>query len=102
MNKLAIFVEGYTELLFVDKLIRELAAHNAVLIQWRKIVGGTTRKRYNHQIKAEGPRAGSPVSSRFGRPSFGNRGKRNLAQAYQTTPERSSPVAYEGCAEKKA
>ena len=29
MNKMAIFVEGYTEVVFVDKLIREVAAENA-------------------------------------------------------------------------
>jgi hypothetical protein len=57
MNKMAIFVEGYTELVFVDKLIREVAGQNAVLIQWRQITGGTTCPRYNQQISAEGPRA---------------------------------------------
>ncbi len=58
MNKMAIFVEGYTELVFVDKLIREVAEKNAVLIQWRRIEGGTTCDRHNFQIQAEGPHAG--------------------------------------------
>ncbi len=58
MNKMAIFVEGYTELVFVDKLIREVAEKNAVLIQWRRIDGGTTCPRHNYQIQAEGPQAG--------------------------------------------
>lgn len=42
MNKMAMFVEGYTEVVFVDKLIRGVAEKNAVLIQWRRIAGGTT------------------------------------------------------------
>lgn len=58
MNKMAIFVEGYTEVVFVDKLIREVAEKNAVLIQWRRIVGGTTCARRNLQIQAEGPHGG--------------------------------------------
>ena len=58
MNKMAIFVEGYTEIVFVDKLIREVAEKNAVLIQWRRIVGGTTCTRHNLQIQAEGPHGG--------------------------------------------
>ena len=58
MNKMAIFVEGYTEVVFVDKLIREVAEKNAVLIQWRRIAGGTTCPRRNVQIQAEGPHAG--------------------------------------------
>ncbi len=58
MNRMAIFVEGYTEVVFVDKLIREIAEKNSVLIQWRRIAGGTTCLRSNHQIQAEGPHAG--------------------------------------------
>ena len=58
MNKMAIFVEGYTEVVFVDKLIREVAEKNAVLIQWRRIDGGTTCPRRNFQIQAEGPHTG--------------------------------------------
>jgi hypothetical protein len=48
MNKMAVFVEGYTEVVFVDKLIREIANENSVRIQWRRIDGGTTCPRYNH------------------------------------------------------
>jgi hypothetical protein len=58
MNKMAVFVEGYTEVVFVDKLIQEIANENAVRIQWRRIDGGTTCPRSNHQIKAEGPDTG--------------------------------------------
>src|SRR4051812_318685 len=57
MNKMAVFVEGYTEVVFVGKLIQEIAEENAVLIQWRRITGGATCPRYNHQIKAEGPQS---------------------------------------------
>ena len=41
MNKMAIFVEGYSEVVFVDRLIEEIAGRNMVLIEWRKISGGT-------------------------------------------------------------
>lgn len=58
MNKMAIFVEGYTEVVFVDKLIREIANQNSVLIQWRRIDGGTSCPRSNHQLQAEGPNIG--------------------------------------------
>ena len=40
MNRMAIFVEGYTEVVFVDKLIREIVEQNSVLIQWRRLHGG--------------------------------------------------------------
>jgi hypothetical protein len=58
MNKMAMFVEGYTEIVFIDMLIREVAEKNAVLIQWRRIDGGTTCPRHNFQIQAEGPHSG--------------------------------------------
>lgn len=40
MRRLAIFVEGYTELLFVDRIIREIAAKNQIAIHLRQIRGG--------------------------------------------------------------
>jgi hypothetical protein len=55
---MAIFVEGYTEVLFIDKLVLEIANQNAVLIEWRRITGGTTCPRSNHQLKAAGPHSG--------------------------------------------
>lgn len=58
MNKMAVFVEGYTEVVFVDKLIEEIAGRNSVLIQWRRISGGTNCPRTNLQIKAAVPASG--------------------------------------------
>jgi len=55
---MAIFVEGYTELVFVDRMVGEIANRNAVLIEWRQVRGGTTTRRTSRQIKAAGPRAG--------------------------------------------
>jgi len=55
---MAVFVEGYTEVVFVDKLIEEIANNNAVLIEWRKLGGGTTCPRTNQQLKAAGPKSG--------------------------------------------
>lgn len=40
MRRLAIFVEGRTELLFVDRLIREIAESRKIAIQHNKIRGG--------------------------------------------------------------
>jgi hypothetical protein len=40
MRRLAIFVEGYTELLFTDRVIQEIADKNNLAIQLRKIRGG--------------------------------------------------------------
>jgi hypothetical protein len=58
MNKMAVFVEGYTEVVFVDRLIEEIASENAVQIQWRRISGGTSCPRTNHQLKAAAPNTG--------------------------------------------
>lgn len=43
MRKLAIFVEGYTELLFIDRLICEVAERNQIAVQHRQIRGGGVR-----------------------------------------------------------
>ena len=45
MNKLAVFVEGYTEVVFVEKLIEEIAGENNVLIEHREIRGGSSKRR---------------------------------------------------------
>jgi hypothetical protein len=58
MNKMAIFVEGYSELLFADKLVQEIANRNSVQIGWRQVRGGTTTRRTSREIKAAGPNAG--------------------------------------------
>ena len=41
MRKLAVFVEGYSELLFVDKLLEHVAGAHNVSIELRKIRGGS-------------------------------------------------------------
>jgi hypothetical protein len=58
MNKMAIFVEGYTEVVFVDRLIEEIANENSILIEWRLISGGATCPRTSRQLKAAGPSSG--------------------------------------------
>ncbi|MGP0068819.1 MAG: hypothetical protein ACLQGP_35120 [Isosphaeraceae bacterium] len=40
MNRLAVFVEGYTEVKFVKKLVEEVAGHKDVRIEHREIRGG--------------------------------------------------------------
>jgi hypothetical protein len=52
MHKLAIFVEGYTELCFVDRLIAEIANANHLAVEHMKISGGSTVPRRMKRIKA--------------------------------------------------
>jgi hypothetical protein len=58
MNKLAIFVEGYTELVFADRLVGEIAGNKNVRIEWRRIRGGTSRRRTMQLIRAASPDTG--------------------------------------------
>jgi hypothetical protein len=58
MNRLAIFVEGYTEVVFVEKLIEELAGQNNVRIEHREIRGGTKTRLTIRTIKAAKPDTG--------------------------------------------
>jgi hypothetical protein len=55
MKKLAIFVEGYTEAVFAEKLVYEIAGQNKVQIEHRKILGGSTTKKTMKLIKAANP-----------------------------------------------
>jgi len=57
MNKLAIFVEGLTEVLFVKKLIEELAG-DVVLIEHAEIRGGTKAARAFATVNAAKPNTG--------------------------------------------
>ena len=45
VRKLAIFVEGYTELLFFDRLVSEIAGAHQIHIEQHQIRGGATVKR---------------------------------------------------------
>jgi hypothetical protein len=58
MNKLAVFVEGYTEVLFVEKLIEEIAGANKVLIEHREIRGGSSKRRTFARVRAAKPETG--------------------------------------------
>jgi hypothetical protein len=51
MRRLAIFVEGYTELLFVDRIIREIADKNQIVIEHRQIRGGGRDGRIQRTIR---------------------------------------------------
>lgn len=46
MRRIAIFVEGYTELVFLDKLIREIAEVHEIAIHHRQIKGGGSKSGY--------------------------------------------------------
>jgi hypothetical protein len=55
---MAIFVEGQTEQIFVEKLLREIAGEKKLLIELRLARGGAKAKRRIRQLKAADPRAG--------------------------------------------
>ncbi|MGE7812099.1 hypothetical protein ACQKMW_01580 [Pseudomonas sivasensis] len=52
MRRIAFFVEGYSELLFVDKLVTEIAGAHNVTIEQRQISGGVRAPRKATVIKA--------------------------------------------------
>ena len=58
MRKLAVFVEGYTEMLFVERLILEIAGAHNVIIEQREIRGGSKVKRTMSVVKAAKPATG--------------------------------------------
>ncbi len=58
MKKLAVFVEGYTEVVFIEKLIEEVAGKANVRIELRKIRGGSEKRRSFAQVRAAQPDTG--------------------------------------------
>ena len=58
MKKLAAFVEGHTEVAYVEKLIEEIAGKNKVLIEHKKITGGSSVRREMRTIRAAKPSTG--------------------------------------------
>jgi hypothetical protein len=52
MRKLALFVEGYTETIFAERLISEIAGSHNVIIEMKKIRGGKTVPRAWSTINA--------------------------------------------------
>ncbi len=55
MKKLAIFVEGYTELQFVNSLLEKIAGEHSIRIEQRQIRGGTNARRTMALVKAAKP-----------------------------------------------
>lgn len=56
MNKMAVFVEGCTEQLFVEKLVIEIAGRKNVQVELRKVRGGKTTRRRMPRVKPMGAR----------------------------------------------
>src|SRR4051794_8764885 len=52
MNRLTVFVEGATEVVFVEKLVCEIAGEHNVLIESRRITGGSSVRRRSALLKA--------------------------------------------------
>ncbi len=57
MNRLAVFVEGHTEVVFVKKLIEEIAGYNKVQIEHWVVRGGSNVRR-SMVLKAAQPNTG--------------------------------------------
>lgn len=55
MRKLAVFVEGLTELGFVERLIGEIAGAHNIVFEKRRIVGGSTARRQVISLEAAKP-----------------------------------------------
>ena len=53
MRKIAIFVEGQTELLFLDRLILELATESGLAVEHAEALGGATRARQLKFLKKQ-------------------------------------------------
>lgn len=58
MRKLAVFVEGYTEVIFIERFIKEIAGAHNVVFEKRKIRGGNKVGRTSTQISAANPNTG--------------------------------------------
>ena len=55
MHKLAVFVEGWTEVTFVERLIGEIAGAHNILFEKKRIVGGSQVQRKVISIQATKP-----------------------------------------------
>jgi hypothetical protein len=55
MKKLAVFVEGQTEQIFIEKLLVEIAGKNNIAIEKRQALGGQSTKRTLKLIEASTP-----------------------------------------------
>ena len=62
MRRLAVFVEGYTEILFLTKLIEEIAGSHKVVIEQQRIRGGKKVGRTITVISAAKPNTGQHYS----------------------------------------
>ena len=51
MTKIAIFVEGQTEMLFVDRLIQEIAEESGLAVEHAEAIGGSIRARQIRVLK---------------------------------------------------
>jgi len=44
MKKIAFFVEGQTEQLFINKLLREIAGHKNIAVKLYQLIGGNNSR----------------------------------------------------------
>lgn len=58
MKRMAFFVEGLTEVIFVSKLIEAVADRNSFVVEQRRILGGASVPRQVSTIKAAAPTGG--------------------------------------------
>lgn len=57
MKKLAVFVEGQTEQIFIEKLLEEAAGKHSIIIEKHQALGGQSTKRYLRLIQAASPKS---------------------------------------------
>lgn len=56
MKKLAVFVEGQTEQIFVERLLQEAAGKHSIIIEKHQALGGQSARRYLRLIQAASPK----------------------------------------------
>ena len=83
MNRLAVFVEGFTELSFVTKLIEEIAGKKNVQIEWRRIRGGSSTRRTSALMRASRPGIGQQCSCAFSASGVRDETRRGSRQCFR-------------------
>jgi len=83
VNKIAIFVEGQTEQLFVERLLTEIAGQKALLIETCLATGGLTTKRRFLRMKVSGPSSGQAYFALIVDSGADNRVKSDIADNYE-------------------
>ena len=88
MNRLAIFVEGQTEQVFVEKLLKEIAGKSRLRIEIRRAFGGRKYQRTFSRVKVSGAESGQEYFTLIVDCGADNRVKSDIRENYQNLTER--------------